>query len=218
MARPANVGARAAMERAARLAFAQVGPAAARVEDIARAAGLSKAAFYTYFESKPALFDALVGEFFEALTTCSDERHAAVQALSESIGPCGAEDWATRSPRLMQFSALDHAYTLRILQVLWEWRDMVECLLSHAASHRERVDAMVASTLSTLTERLDLAMRNGWLRGDVDPELASDVLVGAYLQVARRMFRLESPPDFEVWARSIETIINEGLRPREEAP
>src|SRR5688500_3060287 len=100
------------MELAARRAFAEVGVEAARVEDIARAAGLSKASFYVYFQSKDALFEKLVSAFFEVCQTCSDERHAAMLDLGARLGTCDAEDWATRSPRFKEFSALDHAYTL----------------------------------------------------------------------------------------------------------
>jgi AcrR family transcriptional regulator len=215
VARPANLEARAAMEQAARQAFARVGPVAARVEDIARAAGLSKAAFYLYFDSKASLFEALVREFFAACAACSEERHQALHELVETLGPCDAADWAERTPRFQQFSALDHTYTLRFLRVLWEWRDMLECLLDRAAgAHREQVDALVAASTTGVTQRLQEAMEHGWLRDDVDPALASDVLVGAYTQLGRRMFGLQTPPDFEIWARVVETIINEGLRPR----
>jgi AcrR family transcriptional regulator len=40
--------------------FAATGFAATRLEDVARAAGLSKAALYLYFDSKEAIFEALV--------------------------------------------------------------------------------------------------------------------------------------------------------------
>lgn len=216
MARPANVEAKAAMELAARRAFAEVGVDGARVEDIARAAGLSKASFYVYFENKDALFEKLVGAFFQDCQTSADERHQAMQELSARSGACDAEDWATRSPRYQDFAALDHEFTLRFLRILWDWRDMLRCLLEHPGpAQRALVDALVGATLATLTGRLGEAMRDGFLRRDVDPELASEILIGAYLQLGRRMFHLQTPPDFEAWARAVETVINEGLRPRE---
>ncbi|MEP6966801.1 MAG: helix-turn-helix domain-containing protein, partial [Pseudomonadota bacterium] len=55
-ARPAEIIA-AALE-----VFAERGFAAARLEDIARRAGVSKAALYLYFPDKDALFRAVVGE------------------------------------------------------------------------------------------------------------------------------------------------------------
>jgi AcrR family transcriptional regulator len=213
MARPANPEARAAMQIAARRAFAAYGVDAARIEDIARAAGLSKASFYVYFESKDALFRELVAEFFGACQQCADDRHAAVQRLQGRVGGCDANDWARRTPRYQQFAALDHEYTLRILRILWDWRDMLKCLLEHPQG--ELVEELLAATISTLSGRLGEGMREGFLRQDIDPELASEVLVGAYVQLGRRMYRLDAPPDFERWALAVETVINEGLRPRE---
>jgi AcrR family transcriptional regulator len=219
MARPPNIEARDAMERAARRAFAEVGVEAARVEDIARAAGLSKASFYVYFESKDALYQRLVGEFFAACTSTADARHAAIAALGREIGHCDARDWAERTPRYQRFASLDHEYTLAVLRLLWEWRDMLESLLDHCApSQRPLLDTLVAATISMLTERLDEAMREGFLRRDVEPELASEIFLGAYLQLGRAMFRRTEPPDFERWARAIEIVMNEGLAPRQGVP
>lgn len=53
---------RAQILRAARAIFIEHGYLAARVEDIAKRAHLSKGAVYFYFESKRAVFDALVEE------------------------------------------------------------------------------------------------------------------------------------------------------------
>ncbi len=53
---------RAQILRAARAIFIEQGYLAARVEDIAKRANLSKGAVYFYFESKRALFDAIVEE------------------------------------------------------------------------------------------------------------------------------------------------------------
>lgn len=204
------------MEAAARRAFAEVGVDAARVEDVAHAAGMSKASFYVYFESKDALFASLVARFFGACQACSDERHRAMQDLATALGPCDAGDWATRSPRFREYAGLDHRYTLQILRVLWEWRDMLHCVLEQTTgARRALVEQLSNLTLQTLAGRLEEAMRHGFLRRDVDPALTSEILVGAYLQLGRRMYRLDEPPDFEAWARTVETVVNEGLRPRE---
>ncbi|MDP2312551.1 MAG: TetR/AcrR family transcriptional regulator [Pseudomonadota bacterium] len=53
---------RAQILRAARGIFIERGYLAARVEDVAKRANLSKGAVYFYFESKRAIFDALVDE------------------------------------------------------------------------------------------------------------------------------------------------------------
>ncbi|MFT7520157.1 MAG: AcrR family transcriptional regulator [Kiritimatiellia bacterium] len=77
---------RAQILRAARSVFVENGFLAARVEDVAKRAGLSKGAVYFYYASKRSLFLALVRE--EQETTYSfldkaenDERAAAVKLL-----------------------------------------------------------------------------------------------------------------------------------------
>lgn len=77
---------RAQILRASRLVFVEKGYLAARVQDIARRAGLSKGAVYFYFASKHDLFMALVAEehkntysFLEAAD--ADPRPAVVKLL-----------------------------------------------------------------------------------------------------------------------------------------
>lgn len=205
------------MVAAARRAFAEVGVEATRVEDVARAAGLSKASFYVYFHSKDALFRELATAFFADCKACADDRHQAMQDLAGRIGVCDAHDWAQRTERFQAFTAVDHSYTLRILEVLWNWRDMLRALLDHGyPGQRELVEGLLSTTLKMLTGRLAEAMHAGFLRQDIDAELASEILIGAYLQLGRKMFALTEPPDFERWARAVETVLNEGLRPRDE--
>jgi AcrR family transcriptional regulator len=50
------------LRAAAREAFAELGYAAARVEDVVAVAGVSHGTFYTYYENKAAVLDALVDE------------------------------------------------------------------------------------------------------------------------------------------------------------
>ena len=67
MARPGDPNRRAAILVAARDAFNARGFAATRMEDIARALGLSKAALYLQFASKQQLFEAVTSELIEAM-------------------------------------------------------------------------------------------------------------------------------------------------------
>lgn len=72
--------------RAARAVFIDKGYLAARVEDVAKRAGLSKGAVYFYYSSKRDLFMALVREEHESTysfldTAETDERPAAVKLL-----------------------------------------------------------------------------------------------------------------------------------------
>ena len=67
MARPTVPSRRSDILIAARDAFNARGFAGTRMDDIARAAGISKAALYLQFDSKQALFEALVSELIEAM-------------------------------------------------------------------------------------------------------------------------------------------------------
>ncbi len=67
MARPAHPTRREDILDAAREEFNARGFAGARLDDIARKAGISKAAIYLQFESKEAIFRALVTEILEKM-------------------------------------------------------------------------------------------------------------------------------------------------------
>ena len=76
--------------RSARAIFVERGYRAARVEDVARRARLSKGAVYFYFKSKRELFDALVMEEQEQMMqfleeAASDKRPATVRLLELGI-------------------------------------------------------------------------------------------------------------------------------------
>lgn len=67
MARPAHPTRREDILAAARVEFGAKGYSAARMEDIGRRAGVSKAAVYLQFASKEAIFHALVRELVETM-------------------------------------------------------------------------------------------------------------------------------------------------------
>ncbi len=83
MARPKSPTRRSDVLVAARDAFNARGFAGARMEDIAAAAGISKAALYLDFSSKEALFEALTGELIEAMLP---------EAAPEQFGDTPASD------------------------------------------------------------------------------------------------------------------------------
>lgn len=211
MARPPNPEASARLLSAAQHVFATTGYDAARIQDIAAEAGFSKAAFYLYYDSKEAIFDRLCTELFVAFTTVNNDRHAAFQALVEQLGPCGAEDWKTGSVRLAAFAELDHAYNLCALQVMWDHREFVGCLLHQAGSRRELVDRFIDVIQQTLSVRLREAADAGFLRPNIEGDLCAEMIIGVWLQLARRMLRVREVPDLEAWARAVDQFVSEGL-------
>ena len=71
--------------------FAQKGYAAVPVSDIAGALGITKGALYRHFESKQAIFDAILARM--------EQRDGEPWAISfPSAGPCSATGRRTPSP------------------------------------------------------------------------------------------------------------------------
>lgn len=216
MARRADPDARSRLLAACRAAFAQAGVDGARVEDIARAAGVSKGAFYLHFDSKEAAVAALVADFFAVMGDLSQERQEAQAELRARIGAPTPEDWRYRTPRLLRYAEVDHEHTVRTLKAMWRHRDVLRMILESAGPQRaDLVDRFLELARRDVTSELEAAMCHGGLRDDLDRELVSELLLGMYLQLGRRMVRSESRPDLERWARTVSTLIMEGLARRE---
>lgn len=213
MARPPNPDAPRRLLAAARAAFASTGVDMARVEDIARSAGFSKASFYLHFESKEVVFEALVRDLFAACLAVSEQRQQAIDALLAEIGGASAMDWSSGSERLLRFQAIDHAYSIRTLDLLWEWRDVFATIDQASGPRRAVVQQLLDMTRVVVADRLAAAAAASMLRADIDPELAAEMILGMYLQLARRMLRLDACPDLPSWARQIDRLISSGIHP-----
>lgn len=219
MSRPPDPSARPKLLAACRAAFAESGVDGARVEDVARAAGLSKGAFYLHFESKEAAFAEVVGGFFAELQGLADARRAALTALRARMGAPTAEDWRLRTPRAEAHAALDHDHTVRTLKAMWWSRDVLRMVLEHGGPDRAGLlDRFIDVARENLSSQLSEAMAAGAFRDDVDRDLVSELLIGLYLQLGRRMVRSPTQPDFDVWARAVDTLIVEGLARRAPLP
>lgn len=213
MARPPNPDAPRRLLVAARAAFAAAGVDQARVQDITDAAGFSKATFYLYFVSKDAIFAQLVHEFFRAAIAIADERHERIQRLVAEEGPPLADDWQRSTPRLQRYQAIELDTGARILGALWEWRDVFACIEQASGPRRAVIDQVMAATRDLTGSRLREAAAAGMLRPDIDADLVAEMIVGIYLQLARRMLRLDAPPDFTAWARQIDVLLGSGVHP-----
>lgn len=219
MARRPDPDARSRLLAAARSAFAEVGVEAAHIEDIARAAGMSKGSFYLHFPSKEAAFSELVASFFAVLAELAAERHEATQELRQRIGNPTPDDWRTASDRLRTWGEHDHAYTVKTLKAMWRNRDVLRIVLEQASGERAHlVDRFVALARDNLTAQLREAMATCGLRNDLDQDIVSELIIGMYLQLGRRMVRASLRPDFDTWARTVDALTIEGLAPRAAIP
>ncbi len=208
MARHADPTARSSLIAAARREFVKSGLQRARVEDITAACGLSKGAFYLHFESKEALFGALVTSFQSLVMVHASSREGAYR--KEAGRNADARAWADAVARV------DRREDLRLLELLWDWRDVCDVLLRGSAGTVfegvmwEMIDAQVAR-VSAECGALQTAKL---IRDDLPRELLGHVVVGTYMMMARRLVALSEKPDFMPWVVALQAVLTDGLSPR----
>jgi len=206
MARPSNPMAREALLEAARAEFARAGLERARIEDIARRAAVSKGAFYIHFESKEAAFREILQRFLGALEEQTRRSQEAEERFERDVGRPGT------SASLEQLVEFDCRTDTELLEVLWRNRLILAALdraagkacLELVADFRRRLRRWVV-------DRIALKQSAGWLRRDVDAEVAGDVIVGAYESYGRRMVDLHAKPDLAAWARAFLVLFYQGI-------
>ena len=188
---------------------------AARIEDIAKAAGVSKGSFYLHFSSKDAAFEELVQGFFAVVADLTVQRHEAHRELEEAVGSMAPEDWRDHTPRAAAFAALEHTHTVRALNAMWRHRDVLRCILEQGSGERVAlVSRLMDMARAMLSAQFQVPMCSGAFRADLDPDLVSELVLGMYLQLARRMTRLPHRPDFDAWARTVDALMVDGLAAR----
>jgi AcrR family transcriptional regulator len=125
--------------------FTEKGFAAARVDDVAAAAGVSKGAIYLYFASKEALFEALVRRFAERVVAGAAERITALGAADPEAAIRGglrflitmmSDPAVSAAPRLVlseaqRFPAIAALYRREVIAI---GRRAVETLIAHGAA------------------------------------------------------------------------------------
>ncbi len=207
MPRPPRPGAHAALLEAAREEFARRGLDRARIEDVARRAGVSKGAFYLHFESKDHAFREIAQRFFGALEDHALHRHE----VEERILYDPADGPASFARHVAEECKID----AELLELLWRNRQIVSAVdgasgklyRSLLADFRARMRALVARRI---VDRQSM----GRLRRDVDPEVIGDIIVGTYEDFARRMIDMKDKPDLVAWARSLLLVLYEGILER----
>ena len=217
MARPADPNARQALIAAARSEFVKHGMAKARIEDITGACKLSKGAFYLHFESKETLFGELVGQLDSQIQKLTLDRHAEYEECRSRFGLTAGKGRRAVKPEVLQaLSDVDARYDRASLEVLWQYRDVVDVLMRGCRG--TVFDGFIWQYLDTEVKRIaDEVQRMsdyGLCRPDVPAEVAGSMLVGTFIMLARRMADAEAKPDIEFWVTALRVLMGEGLIPR----
>jgi AcrR family transcriptional regulator len=157
---------------AARRIFEETGFVEARVEDIARAAGAANGSFYTYFDSKQAILDAVALDVFEEL-------EAAVH-LTEHLGPRAA------------FETINKQYfdtwmrNRKMLMTLYQVSGFLPRFFSRLSESHRLHAKRIATSLRDLQERNVIA-------SDIDPDHAA-VALGAMVEQSLRWWVGQGEP------------------------
>lgn len=162
---PGSESSREVLLSAARAAFAERGLEGARVDDIAKRAGINKQLVYHYFGSKDGLYTAVLEQIYgeirereQALELSAYPAEEAMRRLVEF-----SFDYLAQNPEFVSLIADENAHHARHL------------------SNSARVEEMNRPIIDLLRETLDRGTADGVFRKGIDP-------LHAYLSIAGMSF------------------------------
>ena len=192
MSRPADPTAKIALLRAAEEVFAHKGVDGAKVEDIARAAGISKGAFYLHFASKEALLRQVVESFLGRMSA-----QFTLEAKTPESPDALLSLWLERDIESFEF--------------LWQSRAILGILESCAGDYRYLVDAFRAECRGTAVRWIALLKESGLVRKNVDAEITALLMNGAYSELVTRLLTERSHPDLRAWLLTTRELFVRGI-------
>jgi AcrR family transcriptional regulator len=185
VSRVADPKAKILLLRAAEEAFAERGVQGAKIEDITKKAGLSKGAFYLHFESKEAVLKQIVETW---LARCT----------SFFAPPQEYDDRAEDPDSLLDFCI---ERDVQIYEFLWQSRATMRIL--HACHGQEDYDYLIDAFKTDMQKRnrewIDQWRSDGWMRPEIDADLAAALMSGAYEQLSIKMIKSQQRPPLELW-------------------
>jgi AcrR family transcriptional regulator len=219
--RPANPVAHEALLEAARAEFARRGLGPARVEDIARRAGVSKGAFYLHFRTKEDVFKEILQRFIGALEEHAKRQKEAMEMIEAKIDSLTAEDVAARSPRFEQVLEMECSCDVELLELFWRNRQIIAALDGASGKwYWQLVNGLRRRMMGMVAGHVIAARSSGRIRADIDPDFVADLFVGSYEAFLRRMISMSEKPDLARWSWNLASLVHEGLyqRPSDSSP
>ena len=195
MSRVADPKAKIALLRAAETAFAQRGVVGAKVEDIAKEAGLSKGAFYLHFESKEAALKQIVETW---LARCT----------SLFAGPRDYPDTPTDPDLVLDFVI---ERDVQLYEFLWQSRTTMRVLHGCQGEYGYMFEAFREEMQRRSRGWFDRWGQDGLVRADADAELAATLVSGAYEQLSLKMIKSERRPPIERWLEFTQEVFVRAL-------
>jgi len=165
--------------------FTECGVAGAKVEDIARRAGVSKEEFYLYFDGENGVLKEIAEAWFARCTALF-------------AGPAEYPDSPSDPDGLLDFCI---ERDVQLYSFMWQSRVTMRLLAS--CQEQEEYAFLFVAFREDIQRRhrewIQHLRRDGLFRGDVDVDLAATLVGGAYEDLALKMNRSERRPPFEKW-------------------
>ncbi len=195
MSRPADPTVRDALLSAAEAVFAEHGVAAAKVEDMARRASVSKGAFYLHFDSKEDALRAVVESFLARCTAI--------------LSPPGADDELPSDPtELLEFC---RDRDVEIFEFFWKNRSVLAILGGCQGAHRYLVESFRQDMEVRTAAWIELLMKRGSFRRDITSTLVSTLVCGAYHELVHKLVVSPKKPPIREWVRQTQDTFFRGL-------
>ena len=195
MARPADPHAKIDLLRAAEAVFVERGLDDAKVEEITRRAGHSKGAFYLHFGSKEEAFRQIVETLVARLESCLDDSQALMSGDKHLEPASYAKEW--------------HEKDLEVFEFVWQNRGVMRLCLQGGGSVQfiHLIDEFAERSRRNTKLFLEWGKRHDLFRHDVDAEVASLMISGAYDRVAREVVRSDRKPDLARITKHLQRLI-----------
>ncbi|MGZ3455809.1 MAG: TetR/AcrR family transcriptional regulator [Polyangiales bacterium] len=198
MARPQDPNAKVELLRAAEQVFVEHGLEKAHVEQITARAGRSKGSFYLHFESKEEAFRQIVESMTARLASFIDCMEPELVAEGQT-------------PREILENSQDRE--VELFEFLWQNRHVMRLVMGGGGSAQfgYLIEAFAERTRERTKSMLQVGIERGLHRPDLDVEIASLVISGAYDRIARQIVRLDKKPDLRAWIRGIQRVLLAGI-------
>jgi AcrR family transcriptional regulator len=198
MPRTRDPHAKSKLLTAAEAAFVRSGLDGAKVEEIARSAGLSKGAFYLHFDGKDDAFRQLI--------------EAMVARLATFIDDCPV-DSARQMPNVDEFLEFWVVQDAAIFDFVWQNRGLVGLLLEggRSAAYRHLVDEFADRASGKTRLLLQAGVKAGLYRPDLDLDVTCAFIGGAYDRLARKIVRERRKPDLHALIRQVQILFLRGI-------
>jgi TetR/AcrR family acrAB operon transcriptional repressor len=178
--------------------FSKVGYSNARLEDIAREAGVTRGALYHHFGGKPEVYTALVNERFKEANTVFSEIVQSSASPSEKLRALLVE-------------------TLSLLENSEEYRKVQELVLFRTAYVPELEEGMqykkksTNGTISYIEDLIKLGMESGEFGKNLDPHMAAIAAVGLFSGVSTLWLLDSSMFSVKMYAERVADIFIKGI-------